>query len=167
VTFFDGDGKSDVGAAWNNNGLTTLTIRKSNGTTFSPIHWLEDAGRWFDASVFLAGDFNGDGISDIAQMWNDIANNSIKVYLSNGSAFQPADAWATRDGGSPLIVKWVSGDFNGDGKSDITAVWESKGVNVLTVRISDGAKFGVAQRSENNGGWSPTTAWCAGKFDPH
>jgi hypothetical protein len=164
---FDGDGKTDVGAAWNNDGLTTLSIRKSDGAKFKPIHWLVNAGRWFDASVFLAGDFNGDGKSDIAQMWNDIATNSIKVYLSNGAAFQPARAWATRDGGVPPIVKWVPGDFNGDGKSDITAVWESNGVNVLSVRASDGAKFGVAHWSENNGGWIPTTAWCAGKFDPN
>jgi len=163
---FDGDGKTDVGAAWNNDGLTTLTIRKSDGAKFTPIHWLDNAGRWFDASVFLADDFNGDGKSDIAQMWDDIANNSIKVYLSNGSAFQPARAWATRDGGIPPIVKWVPGDFNGDGKSDIAAVWENNGINVLTVRASDGAKFGVAHWSENNGGWIPTTAWCAGKFDP-
>lgn len=164
---FDGDGKTDVGAAWNNNGLVTLTVRKSDGVKFKPVHWLVNAGRWFDASVFLAGDFNGDGKFDIAQMWNDIANNSIKVYLSNGSAFQPARAWATRDGGIPPIVKWVPGDFNGDGKSDIAAIWESKGVNVLTVRVSDGAKFGVAHWSENNGGWIPTSAWCAGKFDPN
>ena len=163
---FDGDGKTDVGAAWNNDGLTTLTIRKSDGAKFTPIHWLDNAGRWFDASVFLAGDFNGDGKSDIAQMWNDIANNSIKVYLSNGSAFQPARAGVARDGGIPPNVKWVPGDFNGDGKSDITAVWENNGVNVLTVRASDGAKFGVAHWSKNNGGWIPTTAWCAGKFDP-
>jgi hypothetical protein len=163
---FDGDGMTDVGAAWNNDGLTTLTIRKSNGATFTPIHWLDNAERWFDASVFLAGDFNGDGQSDIAQMWDDIGHNSIKVYLSNGSAFQPAMAWATRDGGIPPIVKWIPGDFNGDGTSDIAAVWENNGVNVLTVRASDGASFGVAHWSEDNGGWIPTTAWCAGTFDP-
>src|SRR5262249_858564 len=104
---FDGDGKTDVGAAWNNNGLTTLPIRQADGAKFMPAHWLGNAGRWFDASVFLAGDFDGDGKSDIAQMWNDIANNSIKVYLSNGSAFEPERAWATRDGGIPPIVKWV------------------------------------------------------------
>jgi hypothetical protein len=75
-------------------------------------------------------------------------------------------AWATRDGGIPPIVKWIPGDFNGDGTSDIAAVWENNGVNVLTVRASDGASFGVAHWSEDNGGWIPTTAWCAGTFDP-
>lgn len=164
---FDGDGKTDLGAAWNNDGLTTLTLRKSDGTKFTHVHWLHNAGRWFDASVFLAGDFNGDGNSDIAQMWNDIAHNSIKVYLSNGSAFQPARDWQTRDGGIPAIVKWVPGDFNGDGKTDIVAVWNNSGINILTVRASDGAKFGHVHWSENGGGWIPTTAWCAGKFDPN
>jgi hypothetical protein len=94
------------------------------------------------------------------------AQNSIKVYLSSGSAFQPDRACGTRDGGIPAIVKWVPGDFNGDGKTDIGAVWEYNGANVLTVRASDGTKFSVAHWSENNGGWIPTTAWCAAKLDP-
>lgn len=164
---FDGDGKTDIGTAWNNNGLTTLTIRKSDGVKFTPIHWLNNAGRWFDASTFLAGDFNGDGKFDIAQIWNDIAYNSIQVYLSSGLGFRPARSWAARDGGIPLIVKWVPGDFNGDGKTDVAAIWEHNGGNVFTVRASDGIKFGVAHWSENRGGWIPTTAWCAGRFDPN
>jgi hypothetical protein len=163
---FDGDGKTDVGAAWNNEGLTTLTIRKSDGTKFTPSHWLGNAGRWFDASIFLAGDFNGDGRAEIAQMWGDIAQNSIKVYQSTGAAFQSAGDWATRDGGIPRIVKWIPGDFNGDSRTDIAGVWENNGVNVLTVRVSDGTKFGATHWSESNGGWIPTTAWCAGRFEP-
>lgn len=163
---FDGDGKTDLAAAWNNNGLTTLTLRKSDGTKFIHVHWLLDAGRWFDASTFVAGDFNGDGKADIAQMWNDMGNDSIKVYLSNGLGFKSGTAWATRDGGIPTIVKWVPGDFNGDGKTDIAAVWDYFGKNVLTVRASDGTKFSQAHWSENGGGWMTTTAWCAGRFDP-
>ena len=162
---FNGDGLTDVGAAWNNDGLTTLTIRQSTGAGFVPIHWLENAGRWFDASTFVAGDFNGDGFADIAQMWNDLAQNSIKVYLSNGAAFAPASDWATRDGGWGTEVKWVPGDFNGDGMTDIAAVWDNFGVNVLTVRASTGAGFSAAHWSEDGGGWIPTTAWCAGTFD--
>uniref|UniRef100_UPI004056E2A6 M57 family metalloprotease n=1 Tax=Candidatus Electronema sp. TaxID=2698783 RepID=UPI004056E2A6 len=161
---FDGDGKTDIGAAWNNNGTATLTVRKSTGVKFTHSHWLSNAGSWLDASVYLAGDFNGDRKIDIAQMWNDIGSNSIKVYLSKGSAFRPAANWATRDGGIP-IVKWIPGDFNGDGKTDIAAVWEKNGSNVLTVRASDGIKFSPAHWAENAGGWMSTTAWCAGKFD--
>ena len=162
---FDGDGKADVGAAWNNGGRTTLTVRRSDGARFLPVHWLDDAGRWSNASVFVAGDFNGDGMSDIAQMWNDVGNNSIKVYLSNYWAFLPDNAWATRDGGMPAIVKWVPGDFNGDGRTDIAAVWQYFGANVLTVRASDGSRFSPAHWAVNAGGWIPTTAWCAGKFE--
>lgn len=162
---FDGDGLTDVGGAWNNDGLTTLTIRKSDGERFTPIHWLENAGRWSDASVFLAGDYNGDGRADVAQLWNDLGNNSIKVYLSDGGSFRPEDAWATRDGGIPWNTKWIPADVNGDGMTDITAVWESDGGNILTVRASNGAGFVAAHWSQGNGGWIPTTAWCAGKFD--
>lgn len=154
-----------MAGAWNDNGRTTLTVRTSDGTKFTPNHWLRDAGRWFDASVFVAGDFDGDHLTDIAQLWNDIGSNSIKVYTSVGTSFVSASAWASRDGGIPLNVKWAPGDFTGDGRSDIAAVWEKGGANVLTVRISNGVRFHAEHWSENNGGWIPTTAWCAGTFD--
>jgi hypothetical protein len=162
---FNGDGMTDVGAAWNNDGLATLTVRQSTGAGFSHTHWLVNAGRWFDASVYLAGDFNGDGLVDIAQIWNDIGENSIKVYRSTGSMFGNASNWATRDGGIPIDTKWVPGDFNGDGRTDIVAVWGYENANVLTVRSSTGTAFTAAHWAENAGGWIPTTAWCAGTFD--
>lgn len=163
---FDGDGKDDIAGAWYNEGRVTLTVRQSTGSSFVPKHWLLDGGRWFGASTFLAGDFNGDGRADIAQMWNDLGQNSIKVYLSTGSIFDRGRDWAVRDGGIPMTVKWLPGDFNGDGTTDIAAVWEYGGDNVLTVRSAVGGKFVPAHWSTHNGGWIPTTAWCAGRFDP-
>lgn len=161
---FNGDGKADVGAAWNNDGVTVLTVRLSQGDKFIPVHWSENAGRWFDSAVFVAGDFNNDGRDDIAQVWNDVGRNSIKVSLSDGSKFRPSADWAKRDGGTGGIIKWFPGDFNGDGRTDIGAVWNNGGQNTLTVRVSDGSKFVPAHWATNAGGWSDSSAWCAGKF---
>lgn len=161
---FNGDGKTDVGAAWNNNGITTLTVRLSQGDKFNHIHWRENAGRWWDSAIFVAGDFNSDGRDDIAQLWNDMGRTSIKVSLSNGSQFQAPMDWSKRDGGWGGIVRWVPGDFDGDGRTDIAAAWNNGGTNTLTVRASDGAKFTQAHWATNAGGWMDSTAWCAGKF---
>lgn len=163
---FNGDGKTDLGAAWNNGGRTTLTVRLSTGSGFTQSHWNLDAGRWSDSSAFMAGDYNGDGRVDMAEIWNDLSLTSIKVALSYGNRFAQPRSWATRDGGFILgdSVKWASGDFNGDGRSDLLAVWNDHGHNVLTVRTSNGESFTPRHWSTNAGGWMGTTAWCAGAF---
>ena len=161
---FNDDGRTDIGAAWNNDGVTVLTVRQSTGSKFTPSHWSLNAGRWFESAVFVAGDFNGDGRTDIARMWNDVGNNTVSVSLSNGNQFFMPALWAERDGGIPISVKWVPGDFNGDGKTDIGAVWNMNGQNVLTVRQSTGNSFNVAHWATGAGGWDPTAAWCSGIF---
>lgn len=163
---FNSDGKTDLGAAWNNNGVTTLTVRLSDGSKFTPAHWSNNAGRWWDSSIFVAGDFDKDGRADIAQLWNDLGNNSVKVSLAtaSGSAFAPPTTWARRDGGWGA-VKWVPGDFNGDGRTDIAAAWNNNGSNTLTVRTSNGSQFTPTHWATNVGGWLDSSAWCAGDFE--
>ncbi|SRR5258708_3981924 len=163
---FNGDGKTDLGVAWNNDGITTLTVRLSDGTKFKPAHWLSNGGRWFEGATHLAGDFNKDGKADVARMWYDVGYTSTTVYLSDGTRFGSPTKWSVRDGGWPEVVKWIPGDVNGDGATDLIAVWNDHGQNTLTARLSDGSsKFAVQQWSINNGGWLETTAWCAGGFN--
>ena len=72
------------------------------------------------------GDFNGDGVIDLA-----VANSrsdSVSVLLSKGDGnFQPARNFAA--GSTPQSV--VSGDFNGDGSLDLAVADYYGGVSVL------------------------------------
>lgn len=165
---FNMDGRTDIASAWNNNGRITLTARQSTGGAFKPVHWAMDAGGWRDSSIFVSGDFDGDGRADIARLWDDLSQNSITVSLSDGVQFQSAVDWGTRDGGWILgqNVKWTSGDFNGDGRTDIGAVWNDGNLNTLTVRQSTGSNFTPAHWATKAGGWRDSAAWCSGQFAP-
>ncbi len=163
---FNGDGKWDLAAIWDNGGSNTLTVWQSTGSGFAPAHWATNAGGWIATTVWLAGDYNGDGHLDLAAVWHDADATSIAVYPSDGSHFGHWSQWSQRDGGWIDKAKWASGDFNGDGKADIAAIWNDGGNNTLTVRQSDGSRFAQSHWARNAGGWSPSAAWCTGQF-PH
>jgi len=76
--------------------------------------------RWpplFLAVALKAGDFNGDGKTDLVRSFSD---GSAIVYLMNGTSI--ASQATVRAAGSGWKLVHV-GDFNGDGKTDI--VWEA------------------------------------------
>ena len=162
---FNGDGKTDLGAIWSNGGTNTITVSQSTGTGFTRSHWATGAGGWIDTTAWMAGDFNGDGKTDLAGSWNDGGQLSTAVFPSDGGRFQPHTQWSARDGGWIDAAKWVAGDFNGDGKTDLGAIWSNGGTNTLTVSQSTGTGFTRSHWATNAGGWIDTTAWMAGDFN--
>lgn len=161
---FNGDGKTDIAGVWNNGGNNTITLRLSTGAGFTQATWASNAGGWQDSTVWLPGDFNGDGRLDLAGIWHEGNATSIAVYPSDGRRFAGWAQWSQRDGGWSDDVKWTAGDFNGDGKADIGAAWNNAGNTTLTVRQSNGASFAPAHWRTNAGAWSGTAAWCSGQF---
>jgi hypothetical protein len=124
---FDGDGFSDIalvgGSGWasvpiafsNGDGTFRITNNSVSGTM------TQFPGQATDAKFAVAGDFNGDGMSDIALVggsgWQSIPvaysrGNGQFDYTNNAAA--DFALWATQPG-----ARAVSGDFNGDGRADI------------------------------------------------
>lgn len=64
----------------------------------------------------LAGDFDGDGQTDLAVA--STATNSVRVFRPNGNA---PSGWAQNSYGSPSPWALACGDFNEDGHSDLIA----------------------------------------------
>ena len=131
---FNGDNKSDIlwrkndgqVALWQMDGLNILSQNYLN-----PYPTVDNA--WKIAGT---GDFNGDGKSDI--LWrND--DGSTNIWLMDGAnvlSAGPISQYPTVDNSWKISG---TGDFNGDGKSDIlwrntngsTNIWEMNGLNVL------------------------------------
>jgi len=161
---FDGKGKDELLGMWNDNGQNTLTMRRLEGGRFTQSHWGVRMGGWNDSTRWLAGDYNGDGKSDVAAVWNDGGQASFAVFPSNGQAFPSYSQWAVRNGGWGDTVHWSSGDYDGDGKDDLLGAWNNGGMTTLTVRRSTGSGFQQQHWSVNKTGWADSTRWCSGSF---
>jgi hypothetical protein len=135
---FNGDGKSDVLHPVPNTDYANIWLSKGNGTftvkSFSP--W---SGYAMSNGTMMVGDFNGDHKSDI---FHAVANtNYAQIWLSKGDgtftvkSFSPWPSYVMSAG------YWLTGDLNGDGKTDLlhvlgsyVNVWLSKGDGTFTVK---------------------------------
>ncbi len=120
--------------------------------------WDSGIGNWvYQASKMVVGDFNDDGLDDIAIMYN--YGNSMSrlwVFTNNGSGGfnSPALWWSSTAGAwSQPNSKLAVGDFDGDGKDDILAFYgyESTRQTKAWVFTSSGTSFR-----------SPTAWWDSG-----
>lgn len=193
---YDGDGLADVGAAWPNGYVgpqlsNGLAIRRSTGNSAMPYEttsqwagllqavpntqdtvWAPGGdGTWVESSQWVTGDYDGDGRSDVAVVWNDGSNSAnFSVYraASNGARFEHGFPWSIHDGGwldAPYIT-WLSGDFNGDGLSDLCAVWDDAGYATLTMRLSNRSAFAPQWHwLIRTATYQSNATWLAGDFD--
>ncbi len=158
---FDGDGRDDIFV--HNGGWAGLLL--SNGAGFDEAWMTGDPGQngnWVGGwhvgagDRFVAGDFNGDGSTDL---W--VHNGGwAAVWRSTGRGFE--ETWISGDPGTN--GNWVEGwhlgqndryvcaDFNGDGRDDLfvrSAQWAA-------LLLSDGDQFHVQAMTGDpatNGNW--------------
>ncbi|MFE5912902.1 FG-GAP-like repeat-containing protein [Streptomyces wedmorensis] len=167
---FNGDGKDDVGVLYNNGqqadgtNVTAMWTFTSNGTGFGAPSkkWDNDStnfGSWnWNRSKVTTGDFNNDGKDDVGLLYNngqqaDGTNvTALWTMTSTGTDFgNPSKKW---DNVSTNFGSWnwdrskmVSGDFSGDGKTDIGVLYDNgqqadgKNVTALWTMTSTGTDF--------------------------
>lgn len=176
----------DVAAAWNNGGTMSIAEYTSTGAsqTFA-FPWVQalTQGAWDNSYKFAAGDFNGDGYTDIATAWFNAGMTSVNVRQSVVGAAGSAPTMTevigidatTNSSAAPFRVEsqWLPGDFNGDGYDDLAVVWNDGGSTSIGVYLSRGVNiqggtqifYGYDNWADKVGGWTGTEKWTVGDFD--
>lgn len=163
---FDGDGDQDLVAAWNDSNFTTLTLRRSSGASFSHEPWRIKQGAWTGSSVWLPGDFNNDGRTDLVEVKQDGTSSTFLLWRSTGSSFSAPTTMALRQGGWIANAKWNVADFNLDGRDDILASWQDGTATTFTVRTANAdGTLTQAHWLARTGGWANNMQFLVGNFD--
>ncbi|MFB9527966.1 FG-GAP-like repeat-containing protein [Nonomuraea roseola] len=152
---FNSDGVGDIFSA----ATGTLTVwNGEGGNRFGPATTI--GGGWAVFSRPIAGDFNGDGISDLLAVKKD--TNTLHVWNGEG-ANEFTSAIELGPGWEPYASTLMSlGDVNEDGHTDIGAVHAETGT--LTVWNGEGGnRFGPA--TTIGGGWAVFSRPIAGDFN--
>ena len=140
---FNGDGIPDLAIA----GGYYLTIWLGNGDgsfTEVPItsSSLYDAEDW---DSMVTGDFNGDGIPDLAV--HDLTiNQSVTILLGNGDGtFSQKSSYTLSTVSAGSATSLTIGDFNGDGKLDLAVpVYGSSGSLAILLGNGDGTFYSAS-----------------------
>ncbi|MFG2294991.1 FG-GAP-like repeat-containing protein [Streptomyces sp. NPDC048603] len=128
---FNGDGRTDIGAVYGyadgSNALWNF-LSNENGT-FTPVKGLTAAVGNFDwtKGIYVAGDYNGDGRSDIAMVY-DYGDGAAGLHTwtgnANGTFNSGVASWRVPTGNWWIFhATFRSGDVNGDGRDDIMALY--------------------------------------------
>jgi serine protease len=116
---FNGDGNTDIAGIDANNNLSLYAGDGHGHLTPAGLMW-PAGGLWAGFKEIVAGDFRGNGITDIAGI---DANNDLHLYTNDGHGHLSDGGYMWPKGGDWAGFKQiVAGDFRGDGITDIAGI---------------------------------------------
>ena len=161
---FDGDGVDDLARVFRDGRNVSIDVYRSNGKAFTMESWTLQQGRFWDEQYWRAGDFDGDGVDDLARVFRDGRNVSIDVYRSNGKAFA-MENWALQQGRFWVEQDWFAGDFDNDGADDVARVFKDGRNSSIDIYRSGKTSFTIENRVQQQGRFWDEQYWRAGDFN--
>lgn len=153
-----GDGRGDMAALAGYSDtsvkLWTALGRPDGGFAAPTLSWGAAANSMHISYMTpQAGDFNGDGRDDVA-VWYAYPDKTTKLWTFTatvqGKFNKPFPSWTAPPGSYPRDrCKFVTGDFNGDGRDDLSVFYGQSSGDVKT----------YMHLATVNGGFSAPTDW--------
>ena len=129
----NGDGKTQIVQLSTSGTRLAFTVYSPQADSAYRVSWSAASPQGAGAIKFLPVTMNGDGRTQIVQLWNNGGRLSFLTYApqANGSY---AAIGGTADGGqSPDAIAFLPVTMNGDGKTQIVQLWNSGGRLGVTV----------------------------------
>lgn len=161
---FDGDGVDDIARVFNDGRTVSIDVYSSNKSSFIQECWAQKQGRFWVDQIVRAGDFNGDGVDDLARIFNDGRKVSIDVFSSNKKSFH-LENWVSQKGRFWVDQHWFAGDFDGDGTEDIARVYKDDRDSSFDLYRSSKKGFELKPLVVRQGRFWTDRQWRAGDFN--
>lgn len=130
--------------------LLPIVVEGQNSFLYKGVKWTNSGS--YDLSKIngrvVAGDFDGDGDDDIAALYDyGLGNSRVHVWKNNSGVFHIQTWWINSGSYNASMVadRFVSFDFNNDGKDDLAAMYDHGGGSTsIHVWKSNGTAFSVS-----------------------
>ncbi|WP_406293480.1 FG-GAP-like repeat-containing protein [Embleya sp. NBC_00888] len=157
---FNGDGNADLVASTVGGNLWLYLGDSHGGLSEHKPLWTD--GTWNHANGIAAGDFDGDGKLDIANIWT---NGELRLYRGDGQGHIATSIPLGVDASWGSIKKITAGDFNKDGKTDLAGIWANGALRLYTGNGNATLNESIALWPDNS--WGPMRAIAAGDINPN
>jgi len=162
---FNGDGKDDLVNVYGKSGTARAWVHLSTGSGFQYKSSFTTLAGFSSSQRWLVGDFNGDGKDDLVNVYDNSGTARAWVHLSTGSGFQYKSSYTTL-AAFYSGERWMTGDFDGDGKDDLVNVYgNSAGSARAWVHRSTGSGFQYQTSLTTLAGFSESQTWLATDVD--
>ncbi|MFJ8313144.1 MULTISPECIES: trypsin-like serine protease [unclassified Streptomyces] len=163
---FNGDGITDIAATLKDGNLHAFYGRKDGTFEYGRPLWNAD-GTWGKSVVkMIAGDFDGDGITDIATVW---ANGSLRLYTgtANGNLNANKPMWLDENTNWNNMLQLTRFKPDASGRDGLLAVWASgpKGALYAYSTGTDGKLTGQKRNMWRDNTWQYAQKIVAGDFN--
>lgn len=145
---FTDDDIADLVYVHGGSSRVTMTVHQGGAAWFGDGQTWRDIPGWDIRNLRpIVGDFDGDGLSDLAELGRPSGGGAdLMVLRSNGAVLEAPVQWMHNGAVDWEKTRVVSGDFDGDGRSDVlTLAPGPSGASIAEVRLSQGDAFGDAR----------------------